>query len=101
MFQIRKLMEDIELKKDEIAKFEENVIPELKKQIEEAEIRLEVLKDTVEDTSNAIPALEKQVQDLIQNLTKYGTDVKAERESIAKLYRLVLQLGNDLSDAEN
>ncbi|XP_046569725.1 ankyrin repeat and KH domain-containing protein mask-like isoform X2 [Haliotis rubra] len=94
-------MEDIELKKDEIAKLEENVIPELKKQIEEAEIRLEVLKDTVEDTSNAIPALEKQVRDLIQNLTKYGTDVKAERESIAELYRLVLQLGNDLSDRKN
>ncbi|XP_046569715.1 poly [ADP-ribose] polymerase tankyrase-2-like [Haliotis rubra] len=94
-------MEDIELEKDELAKLEKNVIPELKKQIEEAEIRLEVLKVTVEDTSNAIPALEKQVRDLILNLTKYGTDVKAEKDNIAELYSLVLQLGKDLSDRKN
>ncbi|XP_046555513.1 ankyrin repeat and KH domain-containing protein mask-like isoform X2 [Haliotis rubra] len=98
---IRKLMSDVKCKKHEIAELERNVIPGLKKQIEETQIRLKILKETVDDKANAIPGLENQVRDLIQNLTKYDTDVKAERESIAELYILVHKLGKDLSDRKN
>ncbi|XP_046549113.1 golgin subfamily A member 1-like isoform X6 [Haliotis rubra] len=45
--------------------------------------------ELLEDTSNAIPALEKLVQDLMQHLERYVTNVKAEKERIAELYRLM------------
>ncbi|XP_046549111.1 uncharacterized protein LOC124259067 isoform X4 [Haliotis rubra] len=48
--------------------------------------------ELLEDTSNAIPALEKLVQDLMQHLERYVTNVKAEKERIAELYRLMQKI---------
>ncbi|XP_067679979.1 ankyrin repeat domain-containing protein 2-like [Haliotis asinina] len=85
------LTKEVQHHKDEIARLE-NDIQGLKEKILRAEIRLGVLKLTVEDTSNAIPTLETQVRVLMHDLEKYVTDVKAEKESIAELHRLIRKI---------
>ncbi|XP_048251276.1 inversin-like [Haliotis rufescens] len=95
---IGKLMEDVKIHTDEIENLENNIIPDLKKQIQTVEIRLVLLRETVEDTTNAIPDLEKRMEGLKMDLENYGFEIKSERENVAELCILIQQLKKDILD---
>ncbi|XP_046568040.1 uncharacterized protein LOC124276434 isoform X1 [Haliotis rubra] len=88
------LKKEVKHHNDEIARLD-NDIQGLKEKILNAEKELGVLKLTTKDTANAIPDLEKKVRDLVQDMEQYVTDVKAEKESIAVLHRLMQNIEDE------
>ncbi|XP_046556528.1 spindle pole body component 110-like [Haliotis rubra] len=99
--QIGQLKEEIKMHKSEIARLENEVLPDLMAKTDEVKDQLEKHEKTAQDKMDDIPVLKRKMQRLIQVLEKYGTDVAHEREKITDLYRQIGKLENDMKKKES
>ncbi|XP_071093618.1 uncharacterized protein PF3D7_1120000-like [Haliotis cracherodii] len=99
--QICQLEDEIKMHKSEIARLENEVLPDLMAKRDEVKEQLDKHEQTSQDKMDDIPVLKEKMQSLIKDLEKYGTDVAREREKVAHLSRLIGKLDKDFKQKES